>query len=171
MSPNCCRVCWPWNTNNCGNGLFFTVTPVLSAISGLDTSSVWQNTWKACLHTTQGSTGSWPQLAYSCHLAPFLVQYFMRSIPKRTWQPVTWPAVYHIATRWHQGWSHNCSYSLWNVYLMVFSWLLIVTIKWGSCGCQLPVWAYGVWGCLRCCLNSSLWCVKMMRCCMVKTFY
>lgn len=52
----------------------------LAHSAGLNTSSVWEHTWKPCLHTMQANTGPWPQVtlevATSCQVAAFLADIY-----------------------------------------------------------------------------------------------
>lgn len=58
---------------------FMPPEATLAHSAGLNTRSVWEHTWKPCLHTMQANTGPWPQVtleaASSCQVAAFLGQY------------------------------------------------------------------------------------------------
>lgn len=123
-------------------------------------SSDWQNTWRAGLHTRQANTRSWPQLAYSCQLEPFLVQHLWAALQNRTDTHVTDTCVINLTNiSFSRAWltlrcgewvkskvTQNHSCSLWNkACLGLFS-------RAASASSQ----------CSGCCLHSSLWSAVIM---------
>lgn len=145
----------------------FTISPKAANVfflidaSFLNADSHWQNTWKPRLHTTQANTRSWPQLAYSCQLVPFLVRRSCAAQENCTDTHVTNTCVIHFTnvyfsssldhiTVWSMGEvqrNTNDWCSMWNKAFLglIFTHAASVSSE-----------------CSGCCLLSSLWSAVIM---------